>query len=73
MGIHDLKPCPFCGGEAEIVISPTNQEHNLSCYAVHCKRCYVMIGYADPHTRTTEFYKSPRSAAEMWNTRTYII
>jgi len=28
---EDLKPCPFCGGEAEMLI------HNIAGYCVDCK------------------------------------
>lgn len=73
MGIHNLKPCPFCGGTAKILVAPVNQKLNIAAYAVYCTQCNAMMGYADPYTGTTEFFKSAEDAAEMWNTRTYII
>ncbi len=35
VGDEDLKPCPFCGGDAQI--EETNEEDNA--YYVHCTLC----------------------------------
>lgn len=31
--MYELKPCPFCGGEAEV--------DGGGCYWIHCKHCKV--------------------------------
>ena len=54
----ELKPCPFCGGEAEL------KEYRLTAKAdsrhvVYCQKCGVI----------TRFYESPEAAAEAWNRR----
>ena len=33
-----LKPCPFCGGEVEI-INAEDLTINGNCYVVHCDNC----------------------------------
>jgi len=47
-----LKPCPFCGGEAEMGIKYGDYGYNPDIYSVKCKRCNARIGkvsdnYAD--------------------------
>ena len=53
----ELKPCPFCGGEAKI------QEYNGGFAAVGCSngRCYM-----HPHAFG---FPSAEDAAERWNRR----
>ena len=51
----ELKPCPFCGGEA--VINPV---FDLHVYFVHCKNCDCAIG---------RFYRDKCDAIEAWNRR----
>jgi Lar family restriction alleviation protein len=40
---NELKPCPFCGGEAELKI---NRVYTSNGICVHCKEC-------NAHTKTT--------------------
>ncbi len=51
-----LKPCPFCGGEAEII----DNEYfvDVSCKDHHCR------GWADSLS-----YKSKEQAIKAWNRR----
>lgn len=49
-----LKPCPFCGGEAEYL---NNNKFNMLC-VVMCKRCGAIIAKVKKHT-----------AIEAWNKR----
>ena len=41
MKTPDLKPCPFCGGEARLV--PLT-EHDETWYRVHCRKCPADVG-----------------------------
>lgn len=54
-----LKPCPFCGGEAELVLSLSSSG---MVYSIECnkKEC--------PLSRTKWFNKKEK-AVEMWNRR----
>lgn len=54
--MSELKPCPFCGGEAKIVKSPENE------YIAICrnKQCNASVGFF-PNTR--------KEAIEAWNRR----
>jgi Lar family restriction alleviation protein len=40
-GMSELKPCPFCGGEAEAT------EYNDSDYTIMCKNCHAEIGWRE--------------------------
>lgn len=65
-----LKPCPFCGGEAEIKKDTTCMGHGDygSCKWVKCKECgtstkkYLCDGYYGCEMTDEEL-------AEKWNTR----
>lgn len=54
----DLKPCPFCGGEA-MIVEHTFYELNPT-YGIYCKNC---------EAKTRQFYKTEEDAAEAWNRR----
>lgn len=70
MGKEDLKPCPFCGGEPEMVYAPINMAINIPCFGVACKKCRILIGTTKHGV--TDFYRSKEDAAEAWNRRTTI-
>ena len=53
----DLKPCPFCGGEARVTWNPYG--NNDSVCAVVCICCNAMSDYE----------LSERAAIEAWNSR----
>ena len=58
--MKELKPCPFCGGEAEIV-----KQVDTPFYGVGCKDGWC-IGAGTKH----ENYIGYDKAAKAWNTRT---
>ena len=33
----DLKPCPFCGGEAKLIVH--NWDHDYDTFTIECSRC----------------------------------
>ena len=57
----ELLPCPFCGGEADIMIVPGFFEQGLSSdgWFVTCKKCKV---HQKPHV-------SDHDAMDAWNQR----
>lgn len=56
----DLLPCPFCGGEADIV---GDWKTNYSdYYQVFCENCGV--------SQTGQDYEAEQEAIEAWNRRT---
>lgn len=60
-----LKPCPFCGGEAEYerFASPRN------FYSVRCTSCGCRTdGYRDNRTESTDAENKTRQA-DIWNRR----
>ncbi len=55
---EELKPCPFCGGEAQLMI---NELEDTQEGTVMCMTCYV--------TSTTQKSDNWKEAIEAWNTR----
>lgn len=67
MQVNDkLKPCPFCGGEAE-VWSHHYKEEDITLWQVRCKRdfcgekCYMNDSFVT--------FGTEEEAIEAWNTR----
>ena len=54
MSEEKLKPCPFCGGEAELEI-------NGLYWDVNCKRCLANVGAYKCYNK--------KQAIEAWNRR----
>lgn len=68
----ELKPCPFCGGEAEARMSPNSRsEEGESFYEVRCKKCGVHVTGKSFNFWTVEYNaEKPQdllSAVERWN------
>ena len=59
--MEELKPCPFCGGEAELKLIPNYFTQGLSSngWAIECTRCHCT---QTPHM-------SDHDAVEDWNER----
>lgn len=57
----ELKPCPFCGGEAVLIKRKLKTEFYPSdgSYYAHCKKCII----------TTQPRKNAESVIEAWNRR----
>lgn len=67
--MHTLKPCPFCGGQAELdssvhfrAIASGEIERAVSVY---CTDCTAEITICVPDVPDIQ----PDQVAEMWNTR----
>lgn len=70
----ELKPCPFCGGEAKLRESPNSRsEEGMSFYEVRCKKCGVHVTGKSFNFWTVEYdHENPQdqlSAAKRWNKR----
>lgn len=68
MSKTELKPCPFCGGEAKVEYIP---EAYFDKFVAHCKssKCIAFyVGYVDEGLFSTE-----EKAIKAWNTRTNTI
>lgn len=57
-----LKPCPFCGGEAEVIGHYIKGVANNYQYFVRCKSCKA-------RPRSCNTFKKKEKAIEYWNTR----
>lgn len=56
MDVADLKPCPFCGGKAELVHS----DYKMHDIKIRCTRCYIETGW---------YTGEVTELSEQWNTR----
>lgn len=56
--MSDLKPCPFCGGEAHLVIRH-NEDLSWVRYYIYCRRCDARSGK----------HKTAEHAHNSWNRR----
>lgn len=60
----ELKPCPFCGGEAEVVPhkfwSDVLKDWKIDSYGIECKNC---------HTSGYQFWGCEEHAIKAWNRR----
>lgn len=55
--LAELKPCPFCGGEATLYTH--SGQFNDGMFSVGCDDCHI----------STDTYLAPRRAIELWNRR----
>ena len=58
-----LKPCPFCGGEAFLIESECRE----TTFAIMCDDCEILI--ASANNGTVDFFKTAEEAAEAWTRR----
>ena len=59
----ELKKCPFCGGEAQMIVA----QADIKLYGIECKKCHILMGHTVNHS--TEFFSKPIYAADAWNQR----
>ena len=57
--MSDLKPCPFCGGEAEVMHTGGIGCSNDTFSIVECVRCWAKTAFCDTEAE----------AVKAWNTR----
>ena len=67
---EELKPCPFCGGEPEIV--ECDYGMYFTGYAVYCRQCSVKVGVTGRLGEAYEWvpiFSTEADAIASWNTR----
>lgn len=69
---EELKPCPFCGGDAEIDTSQSFRHHQngqlLDQVSVYCVDCSANISWY-PGDLDLDRYETIEFCIEAWNTR----
>lgn len=58
--MSELKPCPFCGGEAKLYSIGTGSPHYGHYHQVVCQGCLTASG---------AYWSGEQSAIDAWNTR----
>lgn len=58
----ELKPCPYCGGEAVTSFQTTDPENKFAFGWIGCQKCRCFINYINNA-------KGLKEAAEAWNRR----
>lgn len=69
-GKTELLPCPFCGGEAEVIEAGYGMY--MTGYAVYCKKCCLKLGVTGRLGETYEWspvFDTEAEAIAAWNTR----
>lgn len=69
MKTPDLKPCPFCGGKAQIVFDSTD-----GTWFIRCEDCYAKSegwgnGNASPEDLFFAIEEAVEAAVHAWNRR----
>lgn len=65
--MYYLKPCPFCGGQAMLITSPS-----LGIVYIQCQSCTAMVGRKRKIVSSmigSEFFANKEKAIEAWNRR----
>ena len=71
MSVIELKPCPFCGGEAESRIIYEGKRETLKAmfHYVRCSKCFAQT-FSFPYKNTDRTGVNPADEAiEAWNRR----
>ena len=64
---EELKPCPFCGGDAELIIGFSRE-----VFYVECTECRAMIGRSHKEgscLRGRLHFDNKEDAIQAWNRR----
>lgn len=71
--MKDLKPCPFCGGEAKVHKAdvPFYRMHKEGWYVMcHGRECCADLGFGgEDYQGTSGMFGTEAEAIEAWNTR----
>lgn len=68
MIVEELKPCPFCGGEARFVRGDVFNSHSVQCMKCHCFSPSLWTKEEctkEWNTRTTNWRKYPEEKPEV--------
>lgn len=65
----ELKPCPFCGGEAGIGYGRTEDGGDIVSITVLCAECHIGIFRYNEKPNEYDGFKSEKQAIKAWNRR----
>lgn len=61
-----LKPCPFCGGKAELTTDVTAERYSKPRAMIYCTNCKIETRWFDDKNRDGTFVEE---AVNAWNKR----
>lgn len=61
-----LKPCPFCGGKADLRIAASL---DYVLYKVLCTQCFINSDDPEEVEESSAWYEEKEQAIKLWNTR----
>ena len=66
----ELKPCPFCGGDAQFIEEYRGMGGSELCFYVECKICKARTRSTGGVWDDEKMRQAPNKAVERWNRRT---
>ena len=70
-GEYELKPCPFCGGQPEMMtqkfFEELVEEHGHACIAIECPNCDLSLH--DHTSDENDYFVRAFIITEKWNRR----
>ena len=66
----NLKPCPFCGSEVSLKISPLSKDYpDVNDYEISCKKCGCTLWGANCDTLNHTDEEAVEKVVNVWNRR----
>jgi hypothetical protein len=52
--MSDIRPCPYCGGEVEVVRLNRKKEKDEPVYRISCRRCKALVARGTKFEKETD-------------------
>lgn len=65
----ELKPCPFCGGEAKIESLPPDEQYETTSYYISCYDCGSSTSFGYIYVDKTARECTKKETIDKWNRR----
>ena len=65
----ELKPCPFCGGNAKIESIPPDEQYETTAYYISCEHCGSSTSFGYIYADKTARECTRKETVDKWNRR----